>query len=271
VISFVCFLWKGSRDYRPAHVNMLANAVSYFHPPEHEFICFTDHPMKDFQRSIRTISMPRAMQRLRELPAPQGPTFPSSYPRLWLFSEEAAELIPGRVMLLDVDAMIVGDLRPLLAHEAPFVGWRPAKVWGKEKRIGGGTWSMEMGTHTHLWKLFRRDPKKMIRRARELGWNGSDQAFMSHYFVDLDPGDWDIWPKDCGIHGAQEGVWMWNYPPPGAKIVHCNGEEKHWGQEKLWMRAYNNAFKKPTRRTVDDFRCSAPCCNPGEDDEPTTR
>lgn len=266
MITFTTFLWKGSRDYRPEHVNMLANAVRYFYPDPHSFVVFTDQPKGNYQPGVNVHPMPREMKALTSLPAPQGPNFPSSYARLWLFSEEAAEHLPGRVMLLDVDSLIVGDLRPLLDNQEDFVGWRPAKVWGKEKRIGGGTWSLETGSHHHLWRMFQRDPRGMIRKARELGWNGSDQAFMSHYFVDLDPGNWTIWPRECGIHGAQEGVWMWNYPPPGAKIVHCNGEEKHWGQDKLWMRAYNNAFRGPTDRTVDDFHCTAPCCNPGETD-----
>ena len=251
MITFVCFLWPGKRNYRPEHVNQLANAIHYFYPRDHQVLCVTEKK-EGFNHLVTQIPMPKAAEKLGSLKAPQGGDFPSSYRRMWLFSKEAG-LLGDTFLQIDVDAMIVGDLRPLIDYkpEESFMGWRPRKCWGKEDRIAGGTWRLKAGSHTRLWEEFSEHPEGWIRHARARKWNGSDQAQISLYFDEREKGA--IWPKDCGIHGAQEGVFQWNYPPPGARIVHCNGDEKHFGQSKLWMDAYNTAFSKPSTRTIEDF------------------
>jgi len=252
VITFVCFLWPGARNYKPSHVNQLANALHYFYPRDHKLVCVTNQTA-GFSSLVTQMPMPSAAEKLGELAAPQGAEFPSSFRRLWLFSEEAMQL-GDTIFITDIDAMIVGDLRPLVDHKADvdFVGWRPRKIWGKEDRIAGGNWRLRAGSHTDLWEEFRRDPRGWIRHARARNWNGSDQAQISLYFNERSD-RYALWPKDCGIHGAQEGVFQWNYPPPGAKIVHCNGSEKHFDQSKLWMDAYTTAFSHPSDRTIENF------------------
>lgn len=259
MITFCTFLWPGPRAYQPEHVNLLAHAVRYFYPEEHRFLCVSGIK-GDFTKGIDVIPPPKGCESLGAIPAPQGHGFPSSYRRLWLFSEAAHKAIQGPVVLLDVDSMIVGDLRPLIDPylNRDFVGWRPAKVWGREKRIGGGTWLHNTGTLTDLWREFRQNPKKLVKMAKDQGWNGSDQAVLSLWYNENRMKNAIIWPKDCGIRGAQEGVWQWNYPPPGSCIVHCNGDEKHWGQSKPWMRAYNEAFQHAPERTIDDWYAEHP-------------
>tara|TARA_R110000803_G_scaffold166755_3_gene230029 strand:- start:4646 stop:5458 length:813 start_codon:yes stop_codon:yes gene_type:complete len=251
MITFVCFLWPGKRNYKPAHVNQLANAVHYFYPRPHKFVCVTNQ-VAGFNELVTQVPMPSRAERLGTLAAPQGRDFPSSFRRMWLFSDEAIAL-GDTLFQMDVDSMVVGDLRPLVDYmpDQDFIGWRPAKCWGKETRIAGGTWRLRAGSHTRLWDEFESNPMGWIRHARVRRWNGSDQAQISLYFDEREK--CKIWQKDCGIHGAQEGVFQWNYPPPGAKIVHCNGDEKHFGQSKLWMDAYNKAFANPSERTIDDF------------------
>lgn len=250
MITFVTFLWPGPRNYQPEHVDHLANAIRYFYPEPHRFVCVTREAPERFSKGVRVIPTPPASERMGSLRAPQGADFPSSYRRLWLFSDEAEKLIKGHVMLLDVDSMIVGDLRPLILPYLPhdFVGWRPNRCWGKENRIGGGTWLYRIGTRTHIWNEFKASPAKMIQFCKDRGWNGSDQAVMSEFLYHE-----QVWPKDSGIHGAQEGLFQWNYPPPGARIVHSNGSEKHFGEEKLWMAAYNRVFSTSPERTIEDW------------------
>lgn len=237
--SYVCFLWRnGFRSYKPEHVNILANAIGYFDRDPHKFICVTDET-EGFSPAVTVMPMPSAAKALGHLQAPQGKDFPASYRRMWCFSEEA-KCLGERIMLLDVDAMVVGDLRPLWKADADFVGWRPMSIWGRENRIGGGTWLLKTGTLTWLWDRFIADPVKLIEETRAIGWNGSDQAILSRFL----PGRYPTWPQMCGIYGAQDGVFTWDLPPKDARIVHFNGSEKQWGQQKLWMRAYNNRFQK---------------------------
>lgn len=237
--AYVTFLWRtGFRNYKPEHVNILAHAVRYFDADPHRFICITDEK-EGFSDAVTVMPMPAAAKALGHLQAPQGKDFPSSYRRMWCFSEEA-KCLGDRIMLLDVDAMIVGDLRPLWTPDADFVGWRPMSIWGRENRIGGGTWLLKTGALTWLWDKFIADPAKLIEETRAIGWNGSDQAILSRFLVPKYP----TWPQICGIYGSQDGVFSWDLPPKDARIVHFNGAEKQWGQQKLWMRAYNNRFAK---------------------------
>lgn len=237
-ISFVCFLWNtGFRNYRPEHVNMLANAVHRFHPEPHRFICVADSD-EGFADNVEVILTPRAAKKLTQYTAPQGNDFPSCYRRLWCFSD-AATVLGERIMLLDIDCMITGNLRPLISVDGDFVGWRPMSIWGKEGRIGGGTWMLKTGRLSWLWNDFIRDPEGMIRETRELGWNGSDQAIISRLLAKKYP----IWPQMCGIYGVADGVFYWDLPPKDAVIVHFNSDQKPWTQDKLWMKAYCNYFK----------------------------
>lgn len=240
MVSFVTFLWNnGYRNYKPEHVNILANALAYWHKEPHRVICITDET-KGFNDKVEVYPIPKEAERLGHLTAPQGKSFPSSYRRMWLFSEEAKDL-GDQIMLLDIDCMISGDLAPLVNHtDADFVGWRPDSIWGKEGRIGGGTWLHKTGTLAWLWEAFIDNPAKMITETRSEGWNGSDQAILSRYLAHKYP----IWPKRSGIYSTQDGVFHWDLPPKDAKIIHFNGDSKPWNQNKLWMKAYCNHFRK---------------------------
>jgi hypothetical protein len=60
--------------------------------------------------------------------SPEGPRFPSSYRRLWTFSDDA-RLLGDRVMMIDIDAVVTGDLGPLFAPDDDFVGWVPSSIF----------------------------------------------------------------------------------------------------------------------------------------------
>ena len=234
--AYVTFLWNtGFRNYLPEHVDILAAACKHW-DPEAQFICITE-TKKPFSSLVTVVPMPKAAQRVGHIPAPQGDRFPSSYRRLWCFSKEAAEVLPEQIMLLDVDCMMVGDPTPLWAKDEDFVGWRPMSIWGREDRIGGGTWMLRPGTKTHLWEQFIKNPGRIIQETRELGWTGSDQAILSRFLKGC-----STWNQQCGIYGSQDGVFEWEMPPKDAIIVHFNGDDKPWNCPKLWMRAYCRYF-----------------------------
>ena len=125
---------------------------------------------------------------------------------------------------LDIDCLVVGDLEPLLRIDADFVGWRPGSVWGRTRRhrLGGGTWLLKTGTQTDVWDSL--SPAGVVK-ARSEGWRGSDQAWISHKLSGKVP----IWPQGAGIYQAQDiKPHSYRIKPPGARIVHFNGERKPW-------------------------------------------
>ena len=221
MISFVCFQWNiGFREYLPKRVNKLAAQVAKHFPDPHRFICVTDET-EGFD--VEVMPLPEAARAVADIPSPEGRGFPSSYRRLWAFSDEA-RCLGERIMMLDVDCMIVGDLRPLFEPQDDFVGWRPRSVWGTNQRIGGGTWLLRTGTHAWVWDEFVADPPKMIAETKAAGWRGSDQAYMSHRLS----ATCAVWPQDAGIYQSQDGVKRWYRLPPDARIVHFNGNVKNW-------------------------------------------
>lgn len=218
--SIVCFLWNnGFRDYKPEHANLLYRAVRKHCTEKYRFICVTNEKGK-FDRGIQVMPLPESARYAANMPSPEGERFPSSYRRLWAFSKEA-KCLGDRILMLDVDCLVVGNLAPLFRYQDDFIGWRPNSVWGKENRIGGGTWLHTTGTMTWVWDTLS---EKGIMQAKEAGWRGSDQAWISHCLSDKCA----VWPRDIGIYQKQDGIRSWLRPPDNAKIIHYNGEPKPW-------------------------------------------
>lgn len=233
---YVCFLWnEGFRDYRPRHVNLWAAALKYW-DKGCRTICITDEA-EGFSSDVEVFRLPDSARKVTEIPAPQGSNFPSSYRRLWLFSNEANE-IGDRIMLLDIDCLILGNPSPLWDIDSDFVGWKPNISWGREDRVAGGTWLVKTGKLNWLWDIFTKNPGQVIKECKAMGWNGSDQAVMSRYLYNRYP----IWPQLSGIYSAQDGICEWQMPPKDSRIVHFNGKDKLWDSDMKWVMAYRRFF-----------------------------
>lgn len=226
-LSVVCWHWAGSeRVYLPEHVNALARMVKRHLPHPHRFICVTDET-EGFDPEVDLFQTPDAAKRLGGLASPEGRGFPSCYRRLWTFSR-AAHALGERVLLLDIDCLVVDDLSPLVDVAEDFVGWRPNYQWGN-KRIGGGTWLLRTGTHTHVWEDFC---PAQVAACRAAGYRGSDQAWLSYKLQSC-----TVWPKGAGILGSQDLKGRFPAKPKGARIVHFNGHRKPWHMRNVeWIR-----------------------------------
>jgi hypothetical protein len=233
-------------------VNVLARMVAQHLPEPHRFICITD-AVEGFSADVEVIDMPPEARALKAIRSPEGQKFPASYPRLWTFSP-AARGLGERVLMLDIDCLIVSDMRRLFAMPDDFVGWRVRPPPGGPPRFGGGTWLHRTGTRTHVWERFVENPQAAIQQARNAGYRGSDQAWISLCLSKTEP----AWPEPSGIFCAQD----YRQRPPkvstrrrarpqpavgplkvpaGAIILHMNGHEhlKPWSvrdviTEKYW-------------------------------------
>lgn len=245
-LAIVCFQWNtGFRDYRPEYVNVLQRMVERNLSLEHRFICITDE-YEGFDDKVDIIPIPKSARGIAELQSPEGSRFPASYRRLWLFSQEAT-MLADRVMLLDIDCIILNPLDPLFDTPGDFVGWRPKSGnWSREDRIGGAIWLLRTGTHTRVWEEFAQDPAAAMAKARKAGYRGSDQAWLSYCLANkcaLWPRDIGIYkpPKPSGIYQNQDGIHKWEHPPEDAIVATFNGIQKPWSpgmQKKRWVREY---------------------------------
>jgi hypothetical protein len=228
-ISFVCYQWNdGFREYLPEHVNVLAAAIKRNFSLPHRFICITDET-EGFSGNVEVMPLPdeaRALAKLRTVE--NNDKLPSSYRRLWTFSE-AAKCLGDRVMMLDIDCVITRSLDPLFEMQDDFVGWTPSTKWGMP-RVGGGTWLLRTGTRTKVWTEFSVSGARAAHRA---GFRGSDQAWISCKLGSTCA----RWPLDAGIYQKQDMAHNWGRLPPDARIVHFNGDQKPWHKLSIpWVR-----------------------------------
>lgn len=219
MITVVTWIWKGPRDYRPEHANTLASMLRrHLHVP-HRLVCFTDYT-EGYSSLVEPLPIPESARELVKLRTPEAGLMPSCYPRLWMFSDEAKSL-GERVMLLDVDLLIVDDITPLVAPQDDFVGWRPDKAWGKEDRVAGGMYLLTPGTRQEVWTDFS---TAGVQAAKAAGFRGSDQAWMSYKLGK----DAALWPQGSGIYALSDLRTHGNVPPPDARIIQFAGHRKPW-------------------------------------------
>lgn len=219
MISFVCWKWETpgrKRIFESWHVNVLRAMVARHYPEPHRFICITDDPA-GLDPDIEAIPCP---VRFDDIASPHGPRFPSCYRRLWVWSREARALLGPRIFCLDIDCVVVRDLRPLVNRPEQFVGWCDEKFgWNK---VAGGAYMLETGTMPHVWEDF--DPARSPAIAHAAGNGGSDQGWMS-YKLYPPPGRWDRHDGLVKINWTIEGV---RALPGAARIVFTSGLNPPW-------------------------------------------
>lgn len=227
-LAVVCWLWNdGSRDFRPQHAATVARMFRRHLPVEHRFVCITDDAKEI--KGVDVMPTPPAARELAKLRTPEGARFPSCYRRLWIFSDEA-RAIADRVLLVDIDVLLLRDVSPLVDRTEDFVGWQPSASWGQVfERVGGGLYLLRTGTRTDVLERFK--GASSIAEARAAGYRGSDQAWLSYVL------------KGCPVYGPEAGIYsirdMDNgrrLPPSDARLVQHNGTRKPWSSPVPWVR-----------------------------------
>lgn len=229
--SVVCWIWGGgTRQYTPQHVNVLARMFKRHLAEEHRFVCVTDET-KGFDKGVEVFPTPKQAVEVGRFKSPEGVRFPSCYRRLWMFSE-GAKVLGDRLLLIDVDLVLLKDITPVFDLTQDFVGWRPYRDWGAQMRYGGGIYLLTPGTRRHVWEKF--DGQPGINRARAAGFRGSDQAWLSYM---LGPKEVH-WPKSAGIYSIRDFPQTPNAPPADARLVQFNGPVKPWNSPLVWARQH---------------------------------
>lgn len=211
-LTFVCWKYKphgmppGHRKYTAVHVNRFTRMVKKHYPHPHKVVCITDEP--GFIEEAQTIDMPVVL--------------PNNFRKLWLFSKEAAELIPGRVFFCDIDCVMAGDLTGLVDRDEDFVAWHDFQY--SSIRYSSGTYMLDMGSRPFVWDEFSMDKVPEIEAwMKEYAGHmvGSDMAWMSYILGEeatFDP----------GIYRARK---VGKKLPKDARIVHFSGKMKPWSPQ----------------------------------------
>lgn len=220
-ISFVTWKWQTAdikRVFSSDHVNVLYAMVARHYPRPFRFICITDDA-EGLDGRIETLLMP---VRFDDIISPQGARFPNCYCRLWAFSREAT-ILGERILSLDIDCVVLNDLRPLVDRDEDFVGWCDAEQFNQGK-IAGGIYLLKTGSMPHIWEDFY--PESSPQEAFGRGNQGSDQGWMSY----------KMYPP-AGKWNGGDGLIKINWTPAGAskapkaRIVFTNGVKPPWSKE----------------------------------------
>lgn len=244
--TIVTFLWDQpnlKRRYRFEHAEALADQLERWMKTPYRFVLITDNP-RDTDRKMRVIETPPGARELAHCRTPEDfNKYPSSYRRLWLFSQEARSL-GEHILLTDVDVVVTADWSHLFDYDADFVGWQPGMGWGNlEDRLAGGMYCLRTGTHAEVYEDFIRDPELAIRTARAAGYRGSDQAWLSFKLVKRA----HVWPKEAGVFSVRDMTRDQRFvhtdrPPDGACVCHFNGDLNPWDDELQrmhpWIKQY---------------------------------
>jgi hypothetical protein len=233
-ITFVCWRWKPAARYRstfgPETVTALqAMIAKHYHRP-HRFVCVTDEPKK--LPGIETIQL---WNDLARVPSPIGHSYPSCYRRLKVFAPEAGEMFGPRLVSLDLDSVITGDITPLFDRSEDFV------IWGESDfphttPYCGSMWMLRTGTRSQVWTRF--DEKKSPREAMRAGCRGSDQGWISYV---LGKGE-ATWTRKDGVYSFRKHIAKTGHGlPSDARMVMFHGKEDPWGykaQQIPWVKAH---------------------------------
>lgn len=210
------------RSFKAADVNRLAELFKRHLPIPHRFVVISDIS-EGFSADVHRIATPPAAFEVANLRSPEGDRFPSCYRRLWAQSPEAAQVLSSRVLLGDIDMIPVRDLSPIVQRDEPFVGWRPFRDWGRKLRIGGGLYLFTPGAHAKVWTDFVKNPQAAIAEARNAGFRGSDQAWLSYKLAGKVP----VYGRDSGLYSIRD-LGSDHALPSDARLVQMNGPEKPW-------------------------------------------
>ena len=221
-LTFVCFKWRGpdpQRSYTHVHVNALYRMLAANYRKPFRFVCITDDA-SGLVEQVETLPLPE----MQDIPAPQGKLYPSCYRRLWLFSAEAAKVLPGKVVCLDIDLVICGDVTEFFNRTEQCVFWSDADSnWLK---YSGGLFMITTGTRCKVWDTFDPDKSPQITKDAELV--GSDQAWIS-YVLDGEA----TWNRSHGIYRTRNLT-------PASKPLILQTPSVH----KPWTRSFSTRYKK---------------------------
>lgn len=228
MLTVVCFKWRtpGYRGvFDSSHVNTLRDMVARHYPDPHRFVCVTDDP-RGIASGIEILPL---WDDYANVPNPTGGGRPTCYRRLKLFSADAGDVFGDRIVWLDLDTVICGDLRPLWNRPEPIVLWRnPQNLWPYNGAMG----MLNAGARPHVWTDFH--PIRSPAQTHAARYRGSDQAWLSFKI----PGE-ATWSEADGVY------YIGSMPnrdrrslPGNAKIIFFTGGDPPWKSPIPWAREH---------------------------------
>lgn len=225
MLSVVTFKWHtpGYRaQFTAAHVHALRDMVARHYPKPHRFICFTDDAT-GLDAGIEALPL---WDDHAQVPNPTGGGRPTCYRRLKLWAPEMRELIGERFVLLDLDTVILADLRPLWERPEDVVLWH---IVGSPWPYNGAMVLANTGARPQVWRQF--DPVKSPQATHAAGYRGSDQAWLSLCLGRREA----TWTQADGVYYIDQIKMPRLTLPANARIVFTHGGNPPWKLSYPWV------------------------------------
>ena len=239
MLTFVTWRWTPVKGYRstfgPETVYALRDMIGRHYAKPQRFVCVTDQPA-----ALPGIEAIPLWSDCSSIPSPIGHSYPSCYRRLKVFAPDAGEMFGERLVSMDLDTVIVGDITPLFDRPEDFV------IWGESDfphttPYCGSLWMLKTGTRTKVWTAF--DPATSPRKAWKAGCRGSDQGWLAYI---LGKGE-ATWTRKDGVYSYRKHIAKHgNRLPENARITCWHGKEDPWSyrnQQIPWVKAHYPAMK----------------------------
>lgn len=221
-LTIVCFLWRDP-EYRFAgrytadHVNRLRGMVARNLATPHEFVCVTDDP-KGLDERIRVVPL-----------WPDLAELGNNWRRIKVFAPEMVDVLGERIVLMDVDCVVTGDLTPLFYTTEDFVAM---PCHHKKTHYNTGFFYLRGGALPNIWRMF--DPVVSPQACDDAGMIGWDQAWISLF---LGPRH-RTWGVDDGVLNYRYDVLKGGQDPEKARIVFFPGDHDPSLCEDEWVKRH---------------------------------
>ena len=160
MIAVTC--WRWGPLFGPEYVARLQSMLARNLQLEHRLYCFTDDPAA-VPRDVIPMPIPVDLAGL-----------PRCRRRMHQYNAAVDVALGRRLLSIDLDVVITGDITPLVARTEPIVMWRV----GYAGALSGSFVLWDAGALDGAWRAFDADRDGYPRRAQPAG-TGSDQAMLN--------------------------------------------------------------------------------------------
>lgn len=232
MLDVVTFKWEtpGYRSkFTAVHVNTMRSMIARNYPHPFRFHIVTDRPHDFYDAGCIVHEL---WDDHKDLPSPHGGNNPSCYRRLKLWSPWAVESFGPRILQIDLDMVITGDVSSLWNRPEDVVMWKDNL--NPTSPYNGAMQLFSPLTRPQVWRDF--DPVKSPAKALARQYWGSDQGWLA---LALGP-DEARWTSADGalswrVHCKQNTKAAHRLNPDcvpllpdGAKVVNFHGHEDPW-------------------------------------------
>lgn len=234
-MTFVTWLWPSPisdarYNFNAKRVNVLFRMIDRHYQAPHRNVCVTNIP-HGIDPSIQIV---KDTEDFKDVGNPSGRHNPSCFRRLRMFRRDAAHVFGDRIVSLDLDTVITGDLTGLFDRPEDFI------VWGQSDRRSKGWYNcsllyLKAGARPEVWEQF--NPKISPHQAKRAGSAGSDQGWIG-YILGRNEATWNT---DDGVYSYRVHLQHHVGLPENARVVHFHGKEKPWDSTCLrrdWIQAH---------------------------------